>query len=87
VPGVSMGLATGLFFQIVGLKPSLLTITAVQALWALPFAFLIILTELSPATSPSRQLLHRVQFYYGSLTCISANTTITRHLLTYMKTI
>jgi spermidine/putrescine transport system permease protein len=47
VPGVSMGLATGLFFQIVGLKPSLLTITAVQVLWALPFAFLIILTVMA----------------------------------------
>jgi ABC-type spermidine/putrescine transport system permease subunit II len=47
VPGISMGLATGLFFQILGFKPSLLTITAVQALWALPFAFLIILTAMA----------------------------------------
>jgi spermidine/putrescine transport system permease protein len=47
VPGVSMGLATALLFQILGLKPSLLTITAVQVLWALPFAFLVILTALS----------------------------------------
>jgi spermidine/putrescine transport system permease protein len=47
VPGVSMGLATGLFFQILGVKPSLLTITAVQVLWALPFAFLIILTVMA----------------------------------------
>jgi spermidine/putrescine transport system permease protein len=47
VPGVSMGLATALFFQILGVKPSLLTITAVQVLWALPFAFLVILTALS----------------------------------------
>jgi putative spermidine/putrescine transport system permease protein/spermidine/putrescine transport system permease protein len=47
VPGISMGLATGLFFQILGLKPSLLTITAVQVLWALPFAFLIILTVMA----------------------------------------
>jgi spermidine/putrescine transport system permease protein len=47
VPGVSMGLATGLFFQILGIKPSLLTITAVQVLWALPFAFLIILTVMA----------------------------------------
>jgi spermidine/putrescine transport system permease protein len=44
VPGISMGLATGLFFHILGVKPSLLTITAVHVLWALPFAFLIILT-------------------------------------------
>lgn len=47
VPGVSMGVATALFFQILGLTPSLLTITAVQVLWALPFAFLIILTTLA----------------------------------------
>ena len=47
VPGISMGLATGLFFQILGFKPSLLTITAVQVLWALPFAFLIILTVMA----------------------------------------
>ena len=47
VPGISMGLATGLFFQILGFKASLLTITAVQVLWALPFAFLIILTVMA----------------------------------------
>jgi spermidine/putrescine transport system permease protein len=47
VPGVSMGLATALFFQILGISPSLLTITAVQVLWALPFAFLIILTVMA----------------------------------------
>jgi spermidine/putrescine transport system permease protein len=47
VPGISMGLATGLFFQILGFKPSLLTIVAVQVLWALPFAFLIILTVMA----------------------------------------
>jgi putative spermidine/putrescine transport system permease protein/spermidine/putrescine transport system permease protein len=47
VPGVSMGLATALLFQFLGLKPSLVTITAVQVLWALPFAFLVILTALS----------------------------------------
>jgi spermidine/putrescine transport system permease protein len=47
VPGVSMGLATALFFQILGAKPSLLTITAVQVIWALPFAFLIILTVMA----------------------------------------
>jgi putative spermidine/putrescine transport system permease protein/spermidine/putrescine transport system permease protein len=46
VPGIAMGLATGLFFQLLGVKPSLLTIAAVQVLWALPFAFLIILTVL-----------------------------------------
>jgi putative spermidine/putrescine transport system permease protein/spermidine/putrescine transport system permease protein len=47
VPGISMGLATGLFFQILGFKASLLTITAVQVLWALPFAFLVILTVMA----------------------------------------
>jgi ABC-type spermidine/putrescine transport system permease subunit II len=47
VPGISMGLATGLFFQILGFKPSLLTITTVHVLWALPFAFLIILTVMA----------------------------------------
>ena len=47
VPGISMGLATGLLFQILGIKPSLLTITAVHVLWALPFAFLVILTVMA----------------------------------------
>jgi spermidine/putrescine transport system permease protein len=47
VPGISMGLATALFFQILGISPSLLTITAVQVIWALPFAFLIVLTGLA----------------------------------------
>lgn len=47
VPGISMGLATGLFFQFLGVPPSLLTITAVQVLWALPFAFLIVLTAMA----------------------------------------
>jgi putative spermidine/putrescine transport system permease protein/spermidine/putrescine transport system permease protein len=47
VPGIAMGLATGLFFQLLGFKPSLLTIAAVQVLWALPFAFLIILTVMA----------------------------------------
>ncbi len=47
VPGVSMGVATALFFNLLGLPPSLLTITAVQVLWALPFAFLIILTVMA----------------------------------------
>jgi ABC-type spermidine/putrescine transport system permease subunit II len=47
VPGVAMGVATALFFQILGLKPSLLTIVTVQTLWALPFAFLIIMTAMA----------------------------------------
>ena len=47
VPGLSMGLATALFFQMLGVPPSILTITAVQVIWALPFAFLIVLTGLA----------------------------------------
>ena len=47
VPGISMGVATALFFQTLGISPSLLTITAVQVIWALPFAFLIILTVMA----------------------------------------
>lgn len=47
VPGISMGVATALFFKLLGIAPSLLTITAVQVLWALPFAFLIILTVMA----------------------------------------
>jgi putative spermidine/putrescine transport system permease protein/spermidine/putrescine transport system permease protein len=42
-----MGLATALLFQILGIKPSLLTIATVQVLWALPFAFLVILTVMA----------------------------------------
>ncbi len=47
VPGISMGVATALFFHLLGIAPSLWTIVAVQVLWALPFAFLIILTVLA----------------------------------------
>jgi len=47
VPGISMGVATALFFRLLNIPPSILTITAVQVLWALPFAFLVILTVLS----------------------------------------
>ena len=47
VPGISMGVATALFFNLLGIPPSLLTITAVQVLWALPFAFLVILTVMA----------------------------------------
>jgi spermidine/putrescine transport system permease protein len=47
VPGISMGVATALFFQVLSLKPSLATIALVQVLWALPFAFLVILTAMA----------------------------------------
>jgi spermidine/putrescine transport system permease protein len=47
IPGVSMGVATALFFREVGVEPSLFTMICVQVLWALPFAFLIILTAMA----------------------------------------
>jgi len=47
VPGVSMGLASALFFRVLGFAPSLTTITLVQILWALPFATLVVLTAMS----------------------------------------
>jgi spermidine/putrescine transport system permease protein len=47
IPGVSMGLATALFFRLLGLPSSLFTIAIVQILWALPFATLVILTAMS----------------------------------------
>jgi putative spermidine/putrescine transport system permease protein/spermidine/putrescine transport system permease protein len=47
IPGVSMGVSTSLFFNLAGIDPSLLTMAVVQTLWALPFAFLIILTVMS----------------------------------------
>lgn len=47
VPGVSMGLATALFFRILGVSPSLLTIVIVQTAWALPFSTLILVTSMS----------------------------------------
>ncbi|MGF1528623.1 MAG: ABC transporter permease [Candidatus Competibacterales bacterium] len=47
VPGVTLGVAAAVCFQLLGLAPSLLTIGVVQTLWALPFAFLIILTSMA----------------------------------------
>jgi spermidine/putrescine transport system permease protein len=47
IPGVSMGLADAFFFHELGIEPSLLTIVAVQVLWCLPFAVLIVLTTMS----------------------------------------
>lgn len=55
VPGISMGVATALFFQTLGVPSSLFTITAVQVIWALPFAFLIILTVLSSFDPTQRE--------------------------------
>lgn len=47
IPGVSMGLATAFLFERLGLDPSILSICLVNILWALPFAFLIMLTVMS----------------------------------------
>lgn len=47
IPGVSLGLANAFLFQQFGLPPSLANIVIVHVLWALPFAFLIILTAMS----------------------------------------
>lgn len=47
VPGISMGVATALFFKLLGIPPTLFTIAAVQVVWALPFAFLVILTVMA----------------------------------------
>lgn len=47
IPGVSMGLATAFLFERMGLEPSMLSICIVNVLWALPFAFLIVLTVMS----------------------------------------
>jgi spermidine/putrescine transport system permease protein len=47
IPGISMGLATALFFRQLGVPSSLLSICVVHVLWALPFATLIILTVMA----------------------------------------
>jgi len=47
IPGVSAGLATALFFRLVGIPPSLLTIAIAQVVWALPFATLVILIAMT----------------------------------------
>ena len=47
IPGVSMGLATAFLFERIGLEPSLFSIYIVNILWALPFAFLVVLTAMS----------------------------------------
>ena len=47
IPGVSMGLASAFFFRQLGVTPSLLTIATVHVVWALPFAFLIILAVMA----------------------------------------
>lgn len=47
VPAVSIGLAEALFFRMLGVSPSLLTMVVVQVIWALPFSFLIVLATMS----------------------------------------
>jgi ABC-type spermidine/putrescine transport system permease subunit II len=47
VPGVSMGVATALFFRVLGLESSMLSMVLVQVLWALPFATLVIVTVMA----------------------------------------
>ena len=47
VPGVAMGVASALGFRLLGMQPSLLTIVTVQVVWALPFAFLVVLTAMA----------------------------------------
>jgi spermidine/putrescine transport system permease protein len=47
VPGVIQGLALSVVFRSIGIKPSTWTVVAGHLLWALPFAFIVILTNLS----------------------------------------
>ncbi len=47
IPGVSMGVATALFFRVLGVSPSMLTMAVVHILWALPFATLLLLTVMA----------------------------------------
>ena len=58
IPGISMGVATALFFRQIGIEPSLMTMTVVQVLWALPFAFLIILTAMANFDSVFLEAAH-----------------------------
>jgi spermidine/putrescine transport system permease protein len=46
VPGVIQGLALSVIFTRIGVKPSILTVTAGHLLWAMPFAFIVILTSM-----------------------------------------
>src|SRR5262249_55341873 len=47
IPAVSMGLAMAFLFRLLGIPPSFWTITLVHIAWALPFAFLILLTVMA----------------------------------------
>ncbi len=47
IPAVSMGLAMAFLFRLLGIPPSFWTIAMVHVMWALPFAFLIVLTVMA----------------------------------------
>lgn len=47
IPPVTMGLASAFFLKLLGVPSSLLTILLVQVIWALPFAFLVIVTVMA----------------------------------------
>lgn len=47
VPGVIQGLSLAVIFKLLNATPSLATVAAGHILWALPFAFIVILTSLS----------------------------------------
>ena len=47
VPAVSMGLGMAFLFRLLGIAPSFWTIALVHVAWALPFAFLILLTVMA----------------------------------------
>jgi spermidine/putrescine transport system permease protein len=47
VPGVIQGLSLAIAFKLPNITPSLWTVTAGHVLWAMPFAFVVILTNLS----------------------------------------
>jgi ABC-type spermidine/putrescine transport system permease subunit II len=47
IPAVSMGLGMAFLFRVLGLAPSFWTIAVVHVAWALPFAFLIVLTVMA----------------------------------------
>jgi ABC-type spermidine/putrescine transport system permease subunit II len=47
IPAVSMGLGMAFLFRLLEIPPSFLTIVLVHVVWALPFAFLIVLTVMA----------------------------------------
>jgi spermidine/putrescine transport system permease protein len=47
VPGVIQGLALSVIFTRTGIKPGMMTVIAGHLLWAMPFAFIVLLTSFS----------------------------------------